>query len=124
MLRVLRRGTRSNFEEKRQHRKGKPDVFLPRPAPAAAPIRRFAACFFDPKRLIASVLFDQRRAQARGKPHASLEANTTWGSLSPDTEKVREHLGIDKWLVFGGSWGSTLALALCGGGKRIRNASP
>ena len=44
------------------------------------------------------------------QPHASLEQNTTW-DLVADTEKLREHLGIDKWLVFGGSWGSTLALA-------------
>ena len=64
--------------------------------------------FFDPKRY-RIVLFDQR-GSGKSRPHASLEQNTTW-DLVADTERVREHLGIDKWLVFGGSWGSTLALA-------------
>jgi proline iminopeptidase len=47
--------------------------------------------------------------QANSKPMASLEDNTTW-HLVDDIEKLRTHLGIEKWLVFGGSWGSTLAL--------------
>ena len=64
--------------------------------------------FFDPKRY-RIVLFDQR-GSGKSRPLASLEQNTTW-DLVADTERVREHLGIDKWLVFGGSWGSTLALA-------------
>jgi len=55
------------------------------------------------------VLFDQRGA-GRSRPHASLEENTTW-HLVADIERLREALGIDRWLVFGGSWGSTLALA-------------
>ena len=55
------------------------------------------------------VLFDQRGA-GKSTPHASLEENTTW-DLVADIEKLREHLGIEKWQVFGGSWGSTLALA-------------
>jgi proline iminopeptidase len=55
------------------------------------------------------VLFDQR-GSGRSTPHACLEANTTW-DLVADIERVREHLGIDRWQVFGGSWGSTLALA-------------
>ncbi len=86
--------------------KGKPAVFLHGgPGGGTDPkMRRF----FDPKRY-RIVLFDQR-GSGKSKPHASLEANTTW-DLVADTEKVREHLGIDKWLVFGGSWGSTLALA-------------
>ena len=46
----------------------------------------------------------------KSTPHASLEANTTW-DLVADMEKIREALGIDRWLVFGGSWGSTLSLA-------------
>jgi proline iminopeptidase len=86
--------------------KGKPAVFL-HGGPGGgtdAKMRRF----FDPKRY-RIVLFDQR-GSGKSKPHASLEENTTW-DLVADTEKVREHLGIDKWLVFGGSWGSTLALA-------------
>jgi proline iminopeptidase len=63
--------------------------------------------FFDPKRY-RIVLFDQRGC-GRSRPHASLVENTTW-DLVADMEKLREHLGIERWLVFGGSWGSTLAL--------------
>lgn len=55
------------------------------------------------------LLFDQRGC-GQSTPHASLEANTTW-DLVADMERLREHLGIAQWLVFGGSWGSTLALA-------------
>lgn len=64
--------------------------------------------FFDPDRW-RMVLFDQRGC-GRSRPNASLEDNTTW-SLIEDIERLREHLGIEKWTVFGGSWGSTLALA-------------
>jgi proline iminopeptidase len=64
--------------------------------------------FFDPA-LYRIVLFDQRGC-GKSTPHASLEHNTTW-HLVADIERLREHLGIDKWQVFGGSWGSTLALA-------------
>jgi proline iminopeptidase len=62
----------------------------------------------DPKRY-RMVLFDQRGC-GRSTPYGSLEANTTW-DLVADIEKLRVHLGIDAWQVFGGSWGSTLALA-------------
>lgn len=55
------------------------------------------------------VLFDQR-GSGRSTPHADLVGNDTW-SLVADIEKLRVHLGIDRWQVFGGSWGSTLALA-------------
>lgn len=55
------------------------------------------------------LLFDQRGC-GRSQPHASLENNTTW-HLVEDIERLRTMLGVDKWLVFGGSWGSTLALA-------------
>jgi proline iminopeptidase len=55
------------------------------------------------------VLFDQRGC-GRSKPHASLVDNTTW-HLVADMELLRRHLHIDTWQVFGGSWGSTLALA-------------
>jgi proline iminopeptidase len=55
------------------------------------------------------VLFDQR-GSGRSTPHADLIDNTTW-DLVADIEKLRTRLGIDKWQVFGGSWGSTLALA-------------
>jgi proline iminopeptidase len=64
--------------------------------------------FFDPARY-RIVLFDQRGC-GRSTPHASLQDNTTW-HLVDDIEKLREHLGIERWQVFGGSWGSTLALA-------------
>lgn len=64
--------------------------------------------FFDPEHY-RIVLFDQRGC-GRSKPHASLEHNTTW-DLVADMEKIREHLGIKQWMVLGGSWGSTLALA-------------
>jgi proline iminopeptidase len=69
--------------------------------------------YFDPERYRV-VLFDQRGC-GRSTPHASdpetgLEHNTTW-HLVADMERLREHLGIDRWLLFGGSWGSTLLLA-------------
>lgn len=64
--------------------------------------------FFDPERY-RIILFDQRGC-GRSTPHASVDANTTW-DLVADIERLREHLGVDRWLVFGGSWGSTLALA-------------
>lgn len=64
--------------------------------------------FFDPASYRV-VLFDQR-GSGRSTPHASLEENTTW-HLVEDIERLREQLGIERWLVFGGSWGSTLALA-------------
>ena len=64
--------------------------------------------FFDPRRY-RIVLFDQR-GSGKSRPHASLVDNTTW-DLVADIERLREHLGVERWLVFGGSWGSTLALA-------------
>ena len=64
--------------------------------------------FFDPDRYRV-VLFDQRGA-GRSAPHADLTNYTTW-DLVADIEKIRETLGIERWVVFGGSWGSTLALA-------------
>lgn len=55
------------------------------------------------------ILFDQR-GSGRSQPYASLEHNTTW-HLVADMEKLRSHLAIDRWQLFGGSWGSTLAIA-------------
>lgn len=63
---------------------------------------------FDPA-LYDVLLFDQRGC-GRSLPHAELNANTTW-HLVADIERLRELMGVEKWLVFGGSWGSTLALA-------------
>ncbi len=64
--------------------------------------------FFDPLRY-RIILFDQR-ACGRSTPHASLEHNTTW-DLVEDMELLRQELAIERWVLFGGSWGSTLALA-------------
>ena len=64
--------------------------------------------FFNPESY-RIILFDQR-GSGKSRPHASLEENTTW-DLVADLEKIREFLQIDRWVVFGGSWGSTLALA-------------
>jgi proline iminopeptidase len=86
--------------------RGKPAVFV-HGGPGAggdANARRF----FDPAGY-RIVVFDQRGA-GRSLPHASLVANTTW-HLVADMELLRQHLNIERWLVFGGSWGSTLALA-------------
>lgn len=84
---------------------GKPCVILHGgPGGAINPTMRR---FFDPSKW-RMVLFDQRGC-GRSTPNASLEDNTTW-SLIEDIERLRESLGIEKWCVFGGSWGSTLAL--------------
>src|SRR5687768_15836278 len=85
---------------------GKPVVFLHGgPGGGTSPKQRR---FFDPERY-RIVLFDQRGC-GRSRPHASLEHNTTW-DLVADIEKLRALAGIERWQVFGGSWGSTLALA-------------
>jgi proline iminopeptidase len=67
-----------------------------------------ARCFFDPT-FYRILLFDQR-GSGRSTPYAELHENTTW-DLVEDIERLRVKLGIDRWLVFGGSWGSSLALA-------------
>ena len=64
-------------------------------------------CFFDPS-IYRIVVFDQRGC-GRSTPHASLEENTTQDLVS-DIEKIRAQLKIDRWVLFGGSWGSTLSL--------------
>jgi len=85
---------------------GKPAVFVHGgPGGGTDPKQRR---FFDP-RAYRIVLFDQRGC-GKSTPHANLEANTTWDLVS-DMERIRAELGIEKWQVFGGSWGSTLALA-------------
>lgn len=86
--------------------KGKPIVFLHGgPGGGCSPDHRR---FYDPKHY-RIILFDQRGC-GKSTPFAELKENTTWDLVS-DMEKIREHLKIDKWFVFGGSWGSTLALA-------------
>lgn len=85
---------------------GKPVVFLHGgPGGGTEPKHRR---FFDPKKY-RIVLLDQRGC-GRSRPHASLKDNTTW-HIVQDIEALREHLKIERWQVFGGSWGSTLALA-------------
>ena len=85
---------------------GKPVVFLHGgPGSGCSPKSRR---FFDPKRY-RIILFDQRGA-GRSTPNAELHENTTW-DLVADIERLREHLAVQRWQVFGGSWGSTLALA-------------
>lgn len=85
---------------------GQPIVFLHGgPGGGIVPIYRQ---FFDPQ-AYRIILFDQRGA-GKSTPHASLEENTTW-HLVEDIETLRKHLGVEDWAVFGGSWGSTLALA-------------
>lgn len=64
--------------------------------------------FFDPG-LYRIILFDQRGC-GRSTPHAALDGNTTQ-ALVADMEAIREHLGLERWMLFGGSWGSTLGLA-------------
>ena len=86
--------------------KGKPALFVHGGPGAGADPR--SRRFFDPRRY-RIVVFDQRGC-GRSRPHASLEDNTTW-HLVADIERLRTFLGIERWLVFGGSWGSTLALA-------------
>jgi proline iminopeptidase len=86
--------------------RGKPVVFL-HGGPGGGIVTDYRR-YFNPE-LYRVVLFDQR-GSGKSTPHASLEENTTWHLVS-DIEQLREHLGIDMWQVFGGSWGSTLALA-------------
>ena len=94
------------YYEESGNPKGKPVVFLHGgPGGATDPAMRR---FFDPKGY-RIVLFDQRGCGA-SRPHAELHENTTW-DLVADLEKLRAHLGLERWMVFGGSWGSTLALA-------------
>ncbi|HEY9696637.1 MAG TPA: prolyl aminopeptidase [Trichocoleus sp.] len=85
---------------------GNPIVFLHGgPGGGSDPLYRR---YFNPEQW-RIILFDQRGC-GRSTPHAELRENTTW-DLVNDIEKLRHHLGIDRWVVFGGSWGSTLALA-------------
>jgi proline iminopeptidase len=85
---------------------GKPAIFVHGgPGGGTNPSHRR---FFDPREY-RIVLFDQRGC-GKSTPHASIDHNTTW-HLVADMERIREKLGIKTWQVFGGSWGSTLALA-------------
>ncbi|XP_033108380.1 proline iminopeptidase-like [Anneissia japonica] len=85
---------------------GKPVIFV-HGGPGGG-IQSLDRCFFDPK-VFRIILFDQR-GSGKSTPAAELKNNTTW-HLVEDMEKLRKHLGIEKWLLFGGSWGSTLSIA-------------
>ncbi|MHB9878396.1 prolyl aminopeptidase [Pacificimonas sp. ICDLI1SI03] len=96
----------SVYYERSGTRGAKPVVFLHGgPGGGFAPTHRQ---LFDPA-LYDVMLFDQRGC-GRSRPHAELRANTTW-RLVEDIERLRRLMQVDKWQVFGGSWGSTLALA-------------
>ena len=85
---------------------GSPVIFLHGgPGGGIEPIYRQ---YFDPKKW-RIIIFDQRGC-GKSIPHAELRENTTW-DLVDDIEKIRKHLKIDKWVVFGGSWGSTLSMS-------------
>lgn len=99
-------GPHEIFYEQCGNPDGKPCIIL-HGGPGGA-INSTMRRFFDPARWH-MVLFDQRGC-GKSRPNASLEDNTTW-SLIDDIERLRISLGIEKWTVFGGSWGSTLALA-------------
>ncbi len=99
-------GGHSIYFEEVGNREGKPALFVHGgPGAGAQPFDRR---FFDPERYRV-VLFDQRGC-GRSTPHAALNENTTF-HLMVDMERLRGELGIERWLVFGGSWGSTLSLA-------------
>ncbi len=94
------------YYEESGNPQGKPIVFLHGgPGAGTSPEHRR---FFDPAHY-RIILFDQRGC-GKSRPYASLEENTTW-HLVEDMEKLRTHLRINSWIVFGGSWGSTLALS-------------
>ena len=93
------------FVEESGNPNGKPIIFLHGgPGGGIEPVYRQ---YFNPKKW-RIIIFDQRGC-GQSIPHAELQENTTW-DLVHDIEKIRLYLGIDKWTVFGGSWGSTLAL--------------
>ncbi len=99
-------GTHVMYWEQVGNPRGKPVLFLHGgPGAGAGAVHRR---FFDPG-FWRTIIFDQRGA-GRSRPLGGLEDNTT-GHLVADIEVLRTHLGIERWLLFGGSWGSTLALA-------------
>ena len=102
----MERGCHEIYYEQCGNPDGKPAVFL-HGGPGgggSTTVRRF----FNPEKYHV-VIFDQRGC-GRSKPHGCLEQNTTW-DLVEDIETLKNKLGFKKWLVFGGSWGSTLSLA-------------
>lgn len=101
----LAAGAHELYVEECGNSNGLPVLFL-HGGPGAG-IRPYHRRFFDPE-IYRIVLFDQRGA-GHSRPHAEIDGNST-AALVEDIERLRVHLGIEQWLVFGGSWGSTLAL--------------
>ena len=94
------------YVEESGNKNGKPVIFL-HGGPGGGVDPKYRR-YFDPKKW-RIIMFDQRGC-GKSTPFAELEENTTWDLVS-DIEKIRKHLSIDNWVVFGGSWGSTLSLA-------------
>jgi proline iminopeptidase len=94
------------FVEESGNKNGKPVIFL-HGGPGGG-ISSSYRQYFNPEKW-RIIMFDQRGC-GKSTPFAELKENTTW-DLVADIEKIREHLQIEKWVVFGGSWGSTLSLA-------------
>lgn len=95
----------SIYVEQSGNKTGKPVIFVHGgPGGGTSPRDRR---FFDPD-VYRIILFDQR-GSGKSTPAAELKENTTWDLVS-DMERIRKHYNIDKWVVFGGSWGSTLSL--------------
>ena len=96
----------SIYVEESGNKNGKPVIFLHGgPGGGIDPSYRQ---YFDPEKW-RIIMFDQRGC-GKSTPFAELNENTTW-DLVEDIEKIRKHLGVESWVVFGGSWGSTLSLA-------------
>ena len=91
------------YVEESGNKNGKPVIFL-HGGPGGGVDPKYRR-YFDPEKW-RIIMFDQRGC-GKSTPFAELEENTTWDLVS-DIEKIRNHLSIDKWVVFGGSWGSTL----------------
>ena len=94
------------YVEESGNKNGKPVIFL-HGGPGGGVDPKYRR-YFDPEKW-RIIMFDQRGC-GKSTPFAELEENTTWDLVS-DIEKIRNHLFIDKWVVFGGRWGSTLSLA-------------
>jgi len=94
------------YVEESGNKNGKPVIFL-HGGPGGGVDPKYRR-YFDPEKW-RIIMFDQRGC-GKSTPFAELEENTTWDLVS-DIEKIRNHLSIDQWVVFGGSWGSTLSLA-------------
>ena len=94
------------FVEESGNPKGKPVIFLHGgPGGGIEPVYRQ---YFNPKKW-RIIIFDQRGC-GKSLPHAELRENTTWDLIN-DIELIRKYLNVKKWVVFGGSWGSTLSLS-------------